>query len=262
MSSLFKGKNLVIAGLVSVILAYGSFVAFSAFHKEKVEPDAPEIVLNKASFEIGDQIQVKVKHNRTDSKYTVNWNVLDGYSFKNDYTLFGTDNITFGSGAVKKTFLVICNVNYLVEGEIKSYNLYVQVKIGNGPLPPPGPGPIPPDPKPPTPAPIPVAGLRVLIVEETAERIKLTKGQLEFISSAKTRSWLDSICVKENNQPAYRIYDKDASAEGDSEVWRNAMARPRTTIPWIIVSNGTTGFEGPMPATVDEIKSLIQKHIK
>lgn len=145
MSNLFSGKNLVIIGLVSVILAYCGFVGYSAFHKDKVEPNAPELILNKPTFEIGDQIQIKVKHNRQDSKYTVNWNVLDGYNFKNDYSSFGVDNITFGSGAVQKTFLVICNVNYIVEGEIKSYNLYVQVKIGNGPLPPP-PGPNPPAP--------------------------------------------------------------------------------------------------------------------
>lgn len=147
MSNLFSGKNIVIAVLVSVIALYTAFVGYSAFHKDKVEPGLPELILNKPTFEIGDQIQIKVKHNR-DAKYTVNWNVLDGYSFKTDYTSFGTDNITFGSGAVKKTFLVICNVNYLVEGEIKSYNLYVQVKIGNGPLPPPNPNP---DPNPPTP---------------------------------------------------------------------------------------------------------------
>ncbi len=259
---MLNAKNITIAVLASVILGYAAFVGFSLFYKVAPDPQGPELVLNKKLFEIGDQIQVAVKHNRTGVKYTVNWNVLDGYNWKNDYTSQSADSISMGTGKVNKTFLVIVNVNYLIDGEIKSYNLATQVIVGNGPNPPNPPTPPDPPLPPPSPAPIPVAGFRVLIVEEQEDRSKLTAGQREFLFGAKSRDWLDANCIKENGQPGYRIYDKNAPVGADAKLWQDAMARPRTGLPSILISNGTTGFEGPMPATLQEIETLVQKYLK
>lgn len=128
--------------------------------------------------------------------------------------------------------------------------------------------PIPPDPKPPvppepppSPAPIPLAGYRVLFVEETAERGKLTVGQFRAMFGKASRDWLDANTVKENGQPGYRIYDKDQPTAGDLKHWQDAMKRPRSAVPWIVISNGQSGFEGPLPGTIEEIDALLKKYL-
>lgn len=135
--------------------------------------------------------------------------------------------------------------------------------IGEAPPVPPGPEPKPPGPTP-DPAPIPVAGLRVLIVEETGERSKLPANQALILGSTVIRSWLNSACAKgaDGKTPEYRIFDKDVSLAAESKVWQDAMARPRTQVPWLIISNGKTGYEGALPATVDETLALLKKFEK
>lgn len=138
------------------------------------------------------------------------------------------------------------------------------VVIGEAPpVPPKPPGPDP-EPKPPTPdpAPIPVAGLRVLIVEETAERSKLPANQAIILGSTVVRSYLNAKCAKgpDGKTPEYRLLDKDVSMTAESKHWQDAMARPRTSLPWLIISNpGVGGYEGPLPGTVDETLALLKK---
>ena len=35
------------------------------------------------------------------------------------------------------------------------------------------------------------------------------------------------------------------------------MKRTRSSVPWLVVSNGVTGFEGPLPATEAEITAIL-----
>lgn len=138
------------------------------------------------------------------------------------------------------------------------------VFIVDGPVPPippgPDPGPVPPvPPVPPSPAPIPVPGLRVLIVYETAELGKLPKEQVSIFNSTRLRDLLTARCVRNSATPEWRMYDKDADLKNESQLWRDAMARQRTKLPWILVSTGSAGFEGPLPATVDDTLALIQR---
>jgi hypothetical protein len=136
------------------------------------------------------------------------------------------------------------------------------VTIGTPPPPaPPGPtppGPVPPGPTPDIPAPIPLPGLRVLVVEETGDRSSLTAGQREVLFGATVRDYLRSKCVTNPQNPdgAFRIWDKDQNPAGDPDaaVWGAALGRPRTATPWVIVSNGRTGYEGPLPADVTGAK--------
>lgn len=129
------------------------------------------------------------------------------------------------------------------------------------------PDPKPPEPKPDPvkPAPIPLPGFRVLIIEESdaAFRKKLTPGQFNFMFGAASRGWLDTVTTLEMGQPGYRIYDKDATGVNDTQTWpKEALKRPRgSELPWLIISNGVTGFEGPMPASEPDIKALVQKYL-
>lgn len=137
------------------------------------------------------------------------------------------------------------------------------IDANNGPRPPPipvPPKPIPPDPTP-SPAPIPSAGFRVLIVYETADLGKYTGGQLAAIQGNQVRSYLIAKCVKENKgQLGYRIWDKDLAVGTEPKIWQDAFARTRATMPWLVVSNGTSGWEGPLPTTVNETMTILKKY--
>lgn len=136
------------------------------------------------------------------------------------------------------------------------------------PMPPgpgPGPGPLPPGPGPaPGPAaPIEGDGNRVLIVYESGD--PLPAPQAAVITSGILRDYLDAKCAKDQFNPAgaYRIWDKDQQLTHPSvsPSWKAAMQRPRQSLPWIIISNGKTGFEGPLPADVPQTLALLKKYL-
>lgn len=119
-----------------------------------------------------------------------------------------------------------------------------------------------PDPKPDSSAPIPLAGYRVLFIEESADRAQLTIDQFNAMRGAAAVTWLDANTVKEGNQPGWRVADKDAGFTSEvGQHWRDALKRPRLSVPWVIISNGVTGFEGPLPKTKSEIDALLQKYV-
>lgn len=112
----------------------------------------------------------------------------------------------------------------------------------------------------PDPAPIPAPGFRVLVVEETEERQNLPQDQLNALMSTTWREYCDQHCVKVDNVPEYRVFDQNQDMEHESDIWKAAMARPRTQLPWIIVSNGKTGVEKPYPANLDEKMALLRQY--
>jgi len=132
-----------------------------------------------------------------------------------------------------------------------------------GPTPTPGPGPTPgPTPNPDTPAPIPLAGLRVLIVYESRDATTLPAGQQGLLFGKAFRDLLNASCVtgSDGKTKEWRIWDKDVALDGAEAHWATAMKRTRTSVPWILISNGKTGYEGPLPASVDEATTLIKKY--
>ena len=136
---------------------------------------------------------------------------------------------------------------------------------------PPAPGTQPPGPTPPTPPtppqpapPIAGGGNRVLIVYETGDR--LPPAQSAILTSGVLRDYLDAKTAKDDFNPtgAYRIWDKDVnlSHPSVSPSWKAAFARPRQSLPWIVVSNGRTGYEGPLPADVPQTLALLKKYFE
>lgn len=133
------------------------------------------------------------------------------------------------------------------------------VVAGKGPQPPPGPTP---EPKPPTPTdwPTTAPGLRVLIVYEEMERHKLTANQRAIIDGAPIRDWFDSKCVQDGQVKAWRIFDKDQGLQGAEKHWQEMMGRKRASVPWVVICNyPKSWYEGVLPASVDELKAIIQK---
>lgn len=99
----------------------------------------------------------------------------------------------------------------------------------------------------PSESPIPVDGLHVLIVAETSA---MTPALAAVLNSAKWQS-----LVPAGN---WRILDPDSDMSRETEKWRNAMARPRSALPWVIVSNHPKGgYEGPL--LPDQLTALVQQ---
>ena len=99
-------------------------------------------------------------------------------------------------------------------------------------------GPMPP---PPGPTPVPMAGLKVLIVEEGSKR---TPAFVAVISSPMVRDYLDAKATKQG----WRVQDQNLSADKDLPWVKELLARPRASVPWIVVAgDGRIAFEGPLP---------------
>lgn len=128
----------------------------------------------------------------------------------------------------------------------------LRVDAGEGPKPPP----VDPTPAPaPGTSPFPAdAGFKVLVVYEKDELAKLPQSQLAAITSADVRAYLTA----KAGQDGYVFTDKDVSYS--AKLWADAMKRERKSLPWIVVGNGKTGYEGPLPGNVDDTLKLLKTY--
>jgi len=132
--------------------------------------------------------------------------------------------------------------------------------VGQSPTPDPSPDPTPdppgPDPPEPTPdAPIDAEGMHILFVAESSDASALTKGQREILFALEGRNFLNSVAGDK-----WRAFDQHVQFTDPNEVWAKALMRPRTSLPWVIISNGVTGFEGPMPGSLADLKKLVEEY--
>ncbi len=128
-----------------------------------------------------------------------------------------------------------------------------QVTFGDAP-PGPTPGPTP------GPVPIPGQGLRVLFVYDPAATNSMSPGQGSVMFGKQVKDYLDAKCAKANGKAEWRVYPKGQDVSGESDLWQKAFARPQASLPWMVVSNGTSGYEGPVPGSVQEAMTLLQKY--
>lgn len=149
----------------------------------------------------------------------------------------------------------------------------IDVTAGS-PKPTPTPQPKPDDPKPDDnrPTPIPLPGLRVLIVYESSELSKLPSEQVQMLTAKEVLDYLDAKCIKDPaGNPEYRKFDKDTDIKNMSEIWKQAMDRvlngvgiqkegKATELPWLLVSNGRTGYEGPLPKKVADLMAILKRN--
>lgn len=117
-----------------------------------------------------------------------------------------------------------------------------------------------PNPDPPGPVPIVDKGFRVLFVVESKDLSNLPPAQLSALTSRDVLDYLNAKCIKNGNQPEWRRYDPDTDVSRESKVWQDAMKRPRTSMPWLLVSNGIDGYEGPMPANTADLLKLLKQY--
>jgi hypothetical protein len=177
---------------------------------------------------------------------------------------FGNSKIFY---ADKGTYTIRAWTAKVVGGKAKLSDVATCVIVVDGGGPKPGPIiPTPPDvkPTPPKPidppAPIPAPGFRVLMVYESADLHKMPPAQLAALKSQTVRDYLDLRCVDEGGVKGWRVWDKDVDTANVSKLWRDAMARPRTSMPWVTISNGVTGYSGPLPENADKLIELLKTY--
>ncbi|QVL32358.1 hypothetical protein KIH39_00110 [Telmatocola sphagniphila] len=129
----------------------------------------------------------------------------------------------------------------------------------------------PPEPEPdskpkpkPSPKVVPIAaeGFRVLITFDNADQSGLNEDQQKAIYGAELRSYLNSHCVlgPDGKLREWRIWATGMDVSGESKIWRDAYARDRQSVPWLLISNGKEGFEGPLPKSFNETLELLKKY--
>lgn len=129
----------------------------------------------------------------------------------------------------------------------------------------PTPDPDDPDP-PPQDVPFPAPGLAVMVVREASDQ-SLPPAQLSIFTSKTINSWLAANCVKDSKgDPFARTWDDDYTADQLGNVGDDVKAAYAATkaaaksMPWICISNGKTGFSGPLPANVDAMLELLGRY--
>ena len=87
--------------------------------------------------------------------------------------------------------------------------------------------------------------------------------QVKVLFDNSLRVYLDSVTTlgPDYKTHEYRIWDKNIVLSNESAIWKNVMARPHPTMPWIVISNGVTGFEGPLPQNTFDTIALIKHYV-
>jgi hypothetical protein len=131
-----------------------------------------------------------------------------------------------------------------------------------GDVPAPGPGPTP-GPNPPSPDPFggTAPGLKVLFVVETSDTSKLPRWQAAIATSPVLTAYLNSHCMDapDGKTKAWRVWDQNVDPSAEAPLWQKAW-KAKGTAPWLLVGNGTGGYSGPLPATVDETLKLLKQY--
>lgn len=141
--------------------------------------------------------------------------------------------------------------------------LEAQLTIGDPDPPAPTPGPTPgPTPPTPTAAPFPCDGLHVLIVFDAATETSLPAAQQAVLYAKAVRDYLDAKCPAgpDGKTREWRIYPATTDVSAEGKVWAAAMGVKRAALPWVVISDGKTGFSGALPATVDDTLALLKKY--
>lgn len=113
------------------------------------------------------------------------------------------------------------------------------------------------DPNPPGPV-VTNPEFRLLIVEETADRPKLPAGQQGIFTSTVLRKWLKDHCKPlSDGSNGFRIVDVDDVENLPAEF--KGLETPKS-VPWLFVTNGTTGLSCPLPGTADEVIAKVSPY--
>jgi hypothetical protein len=92
--------------------------------------------------------------------------------------------------------------------------------------------------------------------------VALPAGQRAILYGKANREFLNAKTAPgpDGRTRSWRIYDADTDVTAEAKVWQDAMAVPRQSLPWLVVSNGRTGFSGPLPADPAAFQAIVNQH--
>lgn len=132
----------------------------------------------------------------------------------------------------------------------------------------PKPDPKPDDPPKPPPdntdaAPIPsLAGLKVLLIYESSDLPpKIPRDQYNIKVDPEVTGWLTANTTPENGWVGWRVGDPDSGVAQGSMHWEKMLSLPRTSLPWIVINDGTNnrGYSGPLPENSAKTIELLKR---
>lgn len=141
--------------------------------------------------------------------------------------------------------------------------------------PPPGPTPVPPTPVPPTPTPVPPTPVPVPPVPSGELKVLFLQESEGPMSEAQLQVWhsgmVEEALVKNTTPgsdgvPGYRKWDDDQDASDDAPEWSEMLSvakaeiqKTGTPLPVVVVFRGGKGTLKPLPTSVQDMLTLIQK---
>ena len=106
--------------------------------------------------------------------------------------------------------------------------------------------------------------MKVLILEESADRSKLTPLQRSILTGKAFRDFLNAKCAPDptwQGGKGWTIQDKDNDLSRLPDFYQKAQAKAKgNPMPRIVIGNDSAIiYEGPLPATVQEAIDLVNK---
>lgn len=169
---------------------------------------------------------------------------------------FGNAKIFY---AEKGTYTVRAWTAKVVNGKAKLSEVAIVTIVieGGGPTPGPGPGPTPPAPV--TDPILGPGGFRALLIYESSKTLPVK--QSSIMTGKEIRDYLIAKAAPLGaSKRGFYIVDKDVDFSAESKEWGLAMKRPRTSVPWLIISSDKGNFEGPWPEDVPAAMQLLKKY--
>jgi len=148
------------------------------------------------------------------------------------------------------------------EAKQKQQTVRTKVKAGHGPQPPPTPVDPPVDPT--KPSPFEAPGIRSIFYFRDMDMMNYTPDQRAAILGVPWREYLKRICADDTalaSGKGFTMIQPGGDFSLAPALWKKAAERPTSLsadAPWMIVGNGKSGFEGPMPKTTAEIKKIFK----
>jgi hypothetical protein len=111
-------------------------------------------------------------------------------------------------------------------------------------------------------APIQATGFRVLVVYDSVNLARLPAAQVSIFTSPDVSTYCRDHCTKgaDGKTPEYRCFTSGCDVSKEPQVWQDAFKLPRQSLPWIVISDGKTGFSGPLPANTADTLTLLRKY--
>ena len=106
------------------------------------------------------------------------------------------------------------------------------------------------------PAPIAGDGYQVLI--KFNNKINMPENVFTTIYGPKVTAWMNANVAKgPTGEPERRVWPADVDMSKAPQKWQDAMKRPSQGDWWVIISNGVTGTEQPLPIGEDAFIELL-----